>query len=77
FEARVSVVEIADISKGQFPEAFEGVDGLIHSAAPVGLHGGLSTEAMLQGTIEGTLNVVRQAEKAGIKKIVVTGSIVN
>jgi nucleoside-diphosphate-sugar epimerase len=29
----------------------------------------------VQGAIEGSLNVIRQAEKAGIKRIVVTGSV--
>ncbi|KAG6846733.1 hypothetical protein H0H93_012192, partial [Arthromyces matolae] len=77
FGDKVSVVEIADVSKGEFPEVFQGVDAVIHAAAPVGLDGRVPTEIMLKSTIEGTMNVVRQAEKAGIKRIVVTGSIVN
>ncbi|KAG6836166.1 hypothetical protein H0H93_010714 [Arthromyces matolae] len=74
---RVSIVEIADISKGDFSEVFQGVDGVIHAAAPIGLDGGVPTETMLASNIEGTINVVRQAEKAGITRIVVTASIVN
>ncbi|KAG6836163.1 hypothetical protein H0H93_010711, partial [Arthromyces matolae] len=74
---RASVVEIADISKGEFPDVFQAVDALVHTAAPSGLSGRADTETILAGAIEGTMNVVRQAEKAGIKNIVVTGSIVN
>ncbi|KAG6885538.1 hypothetical protein C0993_000323 [Termitomyces sp. T159_Od127] len=74
FGKRFSTVAISDISTDQFPNALEGIDAVIHTAAP--LPGRQNTESMLASAIDGTLNVVRQAEKAGIKRIVVTSSIV-
>ena len=38
--------------------------------------GGVFTTICLQGALAGSMNVIRQAEKAGIKKIVYTSSIV-
>ncbi|KAG6847781.1 hypothetical protein H0H93_006042, partial [Arthromyces matolae] len=74
FGARFKAIEIKDITSDQFPEALEGVDAVIHAAAP--LPGKEDTESMINSAVEGTLNVVRQAEKAGVKRIVVTSSIV-
>ncbi|KAG6872640.1 hypothetical protein C0995_008071 [Termitomyces sp. Mi166 len=73
FGNRFSTVAISDISTDQFPDALKGVDAVIHTAAP--LAGRQNTEGMLVSAIDGTLNVVRQAEKAGIRRIVVTSSI--
>jgi nucleoside-diphosphate-sugar epimerase len=58
----------------QFPEAFKDVSAVIHSASP--LAGRTATlDEILTTAVEGTLNVVRQAQQAGIKRIVVTSSI--
>ncbi|KAJ7753635.1 hypothetical protein DFH07DRAFT_904109 [Mycena maculata] len=70
---RFEVVKITDIVHDQFPEALAGVDAVIHSASP--LSGRAEPAAMLATAIEGTLNVVVQAEKAGVRRIVVTSSI--
>ncbi|KAJ7187376.1 hypothetical protein C8R46DRAFT_1059584 [Mycena filopes] len=70
---RVDVIEIADISQDQFPDALKGVDGIIHLASP--LAGREAPEAMLATAAQGTLNVVEQGEKAGVKRFVVTSSI--
>ncbi|KAG6835690.1 hypothetical protein H0H93_015693, partial [Arthromyces matolae] len=74
FGSRFTAVEVKDLTSDQFPEALEGVDAVIHAAAP--LPGKEDTASMLHSAVEGTLNVVRQAEKAGIKRIVVTSSMV-
>ncbi|KAK7002414.1 epimerase domain-containing protein [Favolaschia claudopus] len=71
---RVEVVKITDIAHDQFPDAFVGVDAIIHVASP--LAGRAEPKVMLASAVEGTLNVVTQGEKAGIKRIVVTSSIV-
>ncbi|KAF9479207.1 NAD(P)-binding protein [Pholiota conissans] len=65
-------VQIDDIATGDFTAALEGVDAVIHLAAA--LPGKRSIEETHASAIEGTLNVVRQAQKAGVKKFVVTGS---
>lgn len=58
---------------GEFPEIFEGIDALIHVASP--LAGREDPDSTIKTAVEGTLNMLRQAEKAGISRIVVTSSI--
>ena len=71
---RFEVAVISNIDKDQFPEALVGLHAIIHSASA--LAGNEPTnEALLDNTIAGTLNLVKQAEKAGIKNIVVVSSI--
>ncbi|KAJ7616178.1 hypothetical protein DFH06DRAFT_1239342 [Mycena polygramma] len=70
---RVEVVKIADIAHDQFPEALVGVDAIIHLASP--LSGRAEPAAMLATAVDGTLNVIVQGEKAGVKRMVVTCSI--
>jgi len=70
---RFQAVAIQDIIYDQFPDAFKGVDALIHTASPLPTR--QSPEKVLEGAVEGTLNIIRQAQKAGIKKFVVTSSI--
>ncbi|KAJ7501147.1 hypothetical protein B0H11DRAFT_2375317 [Mycena galericulata] len=69
---RFEVVKIADIVHDQFPKALVGVDAVIHLASP--LPGRAEPAALLDTAVEGTLNVIVQAEKAGVKRIVVTSS---
>ncbi|KAJ7881925.1 hypothetical protein B0H13DRAFT_2539917 [Mycena leptocephala] len=70
---RVEVVKITDISHDQFPEALVGVDAIIHLASP--LPGRAEPAGMLAAAVEGTLNVIVQGERAGVKRLVVTSSI--
>ncbi|KAJ7757995.1 hypothetical protein B0H16DRAFT_1689450 [Mycena metata] len=70
---RFDVVEIADISQDKFPEALNGVDAVIHLASP--LAGRETPAVMLEMAAQGTLNVVEQGEKAGVRRFVVTSSI--
>jgi nucleoside-diphosphate-sugar epimerase len=71
---KFEAISISDIMNEQFPEAFKDVSAVIHSASP--LPGRTATlDETLTAAVEGTLNVVRQAQQAGIKRIVVTSSI--
>ncbi|KAJ7127877.1 hypothetical protein C8R44DRAFT_778943 [Mycena epipterygia] len=70
---RVEIVSIADIAHDQFPEALVGVNAVIHLASP--LPGRVKPAALLAAAVDGTLNVLVQAEKAGVKRMVVTSSI--
>ncbi|PPQ90551.1 hypothetical protein CVT25_015865 [Psilocybe cyanescens] len=70
----VEIVEIGDIANDQFEEALKGVDAVIHTASP--LPGRQDIDRMFKSAVDGSLNVLRQAEKAGVKKFVVTSSIV-
>ncbi|KAJ6517143.1 hypothetical protein DFH09DRAFT_1195522 [Mycena vulgaris] len=70
---RFQTVKITDISRDQFPEALVSVDAVIHLASP--LPGQLEPAALLATAVQGTLNIIVQAEKAGVRRMVVTSSI--
>ncbi|KAF7362963.1 Epimerase domain-containing protein [Mycena venus] len=76
---RLEVVKITDIAHDKFPEALAGVDGIIHIASPLPGRADpaeiLANDFHRQAAVEGTLNVVVQGEKAGVKRMVVTSSI--
>jgi nucleoside-diphosphate-sugar epimerase len=71
---KFEVVEIADVAASDFSAAFKGVGAIIHTAAP--LPGRTDAETALKSAIEGSLHILRDAHKAGIKKVVVTGSMI-
>ncbi|KAJ7090967.1 hypothetical protein C8R43DRAFT_1142054 [Mycena crocata] len=64
-------VSITDIVDAELPLA--GVDAIIHMACP--LPGRAEPAAMLSIAKEGTLNVLLQGEKAGVKRFIVTSSV--
>ncbi|KAF8205561.1 hypothetical protein K438DRAFT_1931904 [Mycena galopus ATCC 62051] len=68
------VVEIADIATSDFAAAFKGVGAIIHTAAPV--PGRADSETALKSAIDGSLHILQEARKAGIKSVVVTGSMI-
>ncbi|KDQ27592.1 hypothetical protein PLEOSDRAFT_51149 [Pleurotus ostreatus PC15] len=70
---KAQVVATSDLVHGAFPEIFEGIDALIHVASP--LPGREEPAALIDVAVEATQNILRQAEKAGITRIVVTSSI--
>ncbi|KAJ3505021.1 hypothetical protein NLJ89_g7635 [Agrocybe chaxingu] len=65
-------VEVNDIVTADLTEALNGTDIVIHVAAP--LPSKATVEDSLKIAMEGPLNVVRQAEKVGITKIIVTST---
>ncbi|KAF3072886.1 hypothetical protein CFAM422_005096 [Trichoderma lentiforme] len=68
----VEVVEIIDIATGDFTTALQGVEIVIHAAAS---HvGETDVTRVISGTVDGTLNIARQAAKANVKRIVFTSS---
>ncbi|KAJ7183861.1 hypothetical protein C8R46DRAFT_1173029 [Mycena filopes] len=73
YDDQVQVIEIADTVDGTFLEAFIGVSSVIHTASP--LPGRVEPAEMLKRVEAGELNVLVQAEKAGVKNVVVTSSI--
>ncbi|EJD46163.1 NAD(P)-binding protein [Auricularia subglabra TFB-10046 SS5] len=69
---------IADIENpSDLDAAAQGVDGIAHVASPVtSLPPGSSPQILIRPAVEGTLNVLRSAAKAGtVKRVVITGSI--
>ncbi|KAH9829046.1 NAD-P-binding protein [Rhodofomes roseus] len=63
---------IDDITTSDFTSALQGVDAVIHVASP--LAGRESPEVTLNSAVEGTLNILRQAVKAGVSNVVLTSS---
>ncbi|TFK37177.1 hypothetical protein BDQ12DRAFT_699174 [Crucibulum laeve] len=63
------VVEISDIGSDQFPELLQNVDAVVHLAAP--LPGREEVDTMFEAR---AINILRQAEKLGVKRFVVTGT---
>ncbi|KAI0333886.1 NAD(P)-binding protein [Cubamyces sp. BRFM 1775] len=66
------VIEINDVATNDFSRAMEDVDAVVHVASPIA--GREAPEGTLTGAIEGTLNVLRHAVKAGVFKVVFTSS---
>ncbi|KAJ7224702.1 hypothetical protein GGX14DRAFT_651406 [Mycena pura] len=57
----------------EFPDAFVGVGAVMHLASP--LPGRVPPAEILKAAVDGTLNVIVQGEKAGVRRMVVTSSI--
>lgn len=70
---RVEIIGIDDIIGGDFTKALEGVTGVLHLASP--LAGKLPPAEMLDAAVNGTLNIIRQATRLGIKNFSVISSI--
>ncbi|KAL6800995.1 hypothetical protein GGI42DRAFT_343796 [Trichoderma sp. SZMC 28013] len=68
----VEVVELTDIATGDLTDALQGVEIVIHAAAP--RVGEPDVTRVISGTVDGTMNVARQAAKAGVKRIIFTSS---
>ncbi|KIY70087.1 NAD(P)-binding protein [Cylindrobasidium torrendii FP15055 ss-10] len=66
-------VEIADIGSGSLAPLLQGVDAIIHTAAPLG--GRVSFEESQRYATEGGVHIIREAYKAGVRRAVVTSSI--
>ncbi|TCD63892.1 hypothetical protein EIP91_004801 [Steccherinum ochraceum] len=62
----VEIFALDDLASGVFPEAFKGVDAVIHSAAPLATT--VSAQEAIRASVDGSLNVFRQAEKAGVRR---------
>ncbi|KAA1470841.1 NAD(P)-binding protein [Dentipellis sp. KUC8613] len=73
FGDRFQIVVVDDLATDDLTEAFKGVDALIHVGSP--LAGKAPTDILIKSAVEGTLHAVEGALKAGVKKIVVTASI--
>jgi len=74
YKNQLEVISISDIAEDQFPDALKGVTAVIHTAAPI--NGRVDDAAeLVKGAVDGLLNVTRQAEKAGIKKIIITSTL--
>ncbi|THU90224.1 NAD(P)-binding protein [Dendrothele bispora CBS 962.96] len=67
------VVDVPDIVEGDLETYLEGVDAVIHTAAP--LMGKSEAEGAFRTAMEGSLHVLEEGYRLGIKRFVVTGSV--
>ncbi|TCD63587.1 hypothetical protein EIP91_005195 [Steccherinum ochraceum] len=71
----VEVFAVDDLVTASYADILQGVSAVIHQASP--MPGREATvEETLKITIEGTLNILRQAEKAGVKNFTYCSSII-
>lgn len=63
------------LSEKGWAEAAAGCDGLFHLASPVPLQQPKDADEVIRPAKEGALNALKAADKAGIKRIVLTSSI--
>ncbi|KAJ4466295.1 NAD-P-binding protein [Lentinula aciculospora] len=70
----LELVLVDDILSDDISAFLKGVDSVIHIASPLAGQG--TPQFMIDSAINGTLNIFRQAEAAGIRKFVLTSSIV-
>ncbi|KAF8181620.1 hypothetical protein BJ912DRAFT_1044577 [Pholiota molesta] len=68
-------VEVDDVATADLSVPLKDVDVVMHVAAP--LPGRTSIEDTISSALEGTLNIVRQAEQLGIRKMVITATFGN
>jgi nucleoside-diphosphate-sugar epimerase len=73
---KFEVVTVNDTAKDDISEVVRGVDAVIHAAAPLPSHYTGGIEELIQAAAEGALNIIRQAEKGGVKRTIYTSSIV-
>jgi nucleoside-diphosphate-sugar epimerase len=73
---KFDIVVVNDLVTGDLTEALKGIRAVIHVASPFTGVVHDPKKDMLDPAIEGTLNVVRSTHKAGIKRIIITSSLV-
>lgn len=65
----------ADLTKdADWPAAMKDVTYVMSVAAPVFVNGKQGTDAMAQVATDGTLRIIKSAEKASVKRVVMTGN---
>ncbi|THH31769.1 hypothetical protein EUX98_g2423 [Antrodiella citrinella] len=75
YDDAVEIYGMDDLIGGSYPDAFKGVSGIIHLAAP--LAGRASAQEAIDVAVDGSLNIFKQAERAGITKFSYISSIVS
>ncbi|KAF5372265.1 hypothetical protein D9757_009628 [Collybiopsis confluens] len=68
---------VPDVVTGDYTEALKDVSALIHTASPFVIPQGEydAKKELLDPAIDGTLNALRAAKKAGVNRIIVTSSV--
>ncbi|KAM3228304.1 hypothetical protein ACQJBY_059771 [Aegilops geniculata] len=68
---RLTMVQVDLLDRASLRAAFDGCDGVIHTASP--MHD--TPEEIIEPVITGTLNVVEMAADAGVRRVVLSSTI--
>ena len=72
----IELVEADLLCANSWKKAAEGVDVVMHTASPVILDENVAEEEIVRPAVEGTLNVLNAALAAGVKRVVLTSSVI-
>lgn len=73
----LSIVELDLASDKGWADAVHGCDYVMHVASPFAIANPKSEDEMITPAVEGTLRALRAAKKAGVKRVVLTSSILS
>ncbi|CAL1696095.1 unnamed protein product [Somion occarium] len=73
---KYDVIVVDDFVNGDFSDALKDVEAVVHAAAPMPSGSIESAEQALDVAINGSLNIFRQAEQAGVKNFAYVSSII-
>ena len=76
-EGKIEFVTLDLLKDEGWDEAMEGVDFVLHVASPFVVREPKDESELIKPAVEGTLRALRAAQKAGIKRVVLTSSIVS
>ncbi|KAK7450620.1 hypothetical protein VKT23_012930 [Stygiomarasmius scandens] len=71
--SQFEAVDVPDVASGDLKQYLEGVDAVIHTAAP--LMGRSDVDTAFRTAVDGSLHVLEESYKLGIKRFAVTGSV--
>ncbi|KAJ7598369.1 hypothetical protein C8J56DRAFT_1091718, partial [Mycena floridula] len=74
FRDLFEVMAIADVTSQEFPKAFEGVHAVIHTSWPLPTEKSFP-DVINKAGLDGLMNVVRQAEEAGVQRVIVKANV--
>jgi dihydroflavonol-4-reductase len=74
-EQRLELVAADLLSPGSFDRAVAGCDAVVHTASPYAIDVSDPQRDLVDPAVNGTLNVLRAAAAAGVKRVVLTSSM--
>lgn len=72
---RLALVSAELLAEGSYNEAITGCDGVIHTASPYVINVKDPQRDLVDPAVKGTLNVLRSAKAAGVRRVVLTSSM--
>lgn len=76
-EGKIEFVKLDLLKDEGWDEAMQGIDFVLHVASPFVMREPKDANELIKPAVEGTLRALKAAQKAGIKRVVLTSSIVS